>query len=74
MAKDIDSSILKQKVRVFVGHKQIGWLRELKVQTDSGVQSETVVTPSLAKATVYPAMEAGYAMALFQGPDREPGP
>lgn len=51
------------KVKVFVNHKPIGWLRLLA--------GESVISASLAKATKFNSETASHHMSCFAGPDRE---
>ena len=63
------------KVKVFVNHKPIGWMRNVDVRSESAagtkLATEHVVSPSLARATTFCDEAAGEAMAAFVGPDRE---
>lgn len=61
------------KVRVFIGHRPVGFLRWL-TSTDHG--SECVVTPSLARATKFENSITGFkdlgmAQSIFPQPERE---
>ena len=51
------------KVKVFISHKPIGWLRLLA--------GEVVVSPSLARATKCGSAAAGDIMERFEGPEAE---
>lgn len=58
------------KIKIFVNHKPIGWMRKVITVGTSTSGPELVVTPSLARGTVFFGDTAGDAMADFVGPDR----
>lgn len=66
--------MVKFKVKVFVNHKPIGWLRSVSVVQPGNLGTDTktehLVSPGLSKATTFCDEAAGEAMAAFQGPER----
>lgn len=63
------------KVRVFVDHRLIGYVREVHpVVTDGKAPPEFFVSATMLRATRFTsANQLGMALTLFQTPDRVPG-